>query len=137
MRSNILDNADVKEIGQCLATEEYGWCLWYRVDIGLSPTNRETIQTNKPLKYYTKTRGQNISSSLEKNNEYTQWVTWIQGSKVDKRRLTSLDLNVKEYGKSRRRMASERQINRLLGLLAVKIGRTLRFSDKFAYFYIW
>ena len=34
-------------------------------DISLSPASRETTQTNKPLKHYSKTGGHNISSSLK------------------------------------------------------------------------
>ena len=37
-------------------------------------SNRETTQTNKPPKHYTKTGGQNISSSLKKERKHTQWV---------------------------------------------------------------
>ena len=35
-------------------------------DIGLSPPRRETTQTNKPMKHYTKTGGHSISSSPKK-----------------------------------------------------------------------
>ena len=50
------------------------WTLSNRGDIGLSLASRETAQTNKPLKHYTKTGGQNISSSLKKKRKHTQWV---------------------------------------------------------------
>ena len=42
---------------------------------GLSPASRETTQTNKPPKHYTKTGGHNISSSLKKKRKQTQWVS--------------------------------------------------------------
>ena len=49
------------------------WTIWDRSDISLSPASRETTQTNKPQKHYTKTSAsavhqhqQNISSSLKK-----------------------------------------------------------------------
>ena len=44
-------------------------------DIGLSLASRETTQTNKPPKHYTKTLGHNISSSLKKKRKHTQWVS--------------------------------------------------------------
>ena len=50
------------------------WTLWNWGDIGLSPASRETAQTNNPLKHYTKTGSQNISSSLKKKRKHTQWV---------------------------------------------------------------
>ena len=64
------------------------WTLWNRDDIGLSPANRKTTQTNKQLKHYTNSRGQNtlsqlsfflrktayISCSLKKKRKHTQWV---------------------------------------------------------------
>ena len=43
-------------------------------DIGLSLASRETTQTNKPPKHYTKTGGHNIRSSLKKKRKHTQWV---------------------------------------------------------------
>ena len=51
------------------------WTLWNRGDIGLSPARRETTQMNKPPKHYTKTGGQNISSSLKKERKHTQWMS--------------------------------------------------------------
>ena len=50
------------------------WTLWNRGDIGVSPASRETTETNKPPKHYTKTRGQNIHCSLKKKSKHTQWV---------------------------------------------------------------
>ena len=44
-------------------------------DIGLSPASRETSQTNKPPKHYTKMGVHNISSSLKKKRKHTQWVS--------------------------------------------------------------
>ena len=42
-------------------------------DIGLSPASRETTQTSKQPKHYTKTWGQNISS-LKKKRKHTELV---------------------------------------------------------------
>ena len=44
-------------------------------NIGLSPANQETAQTNKPPKHYAKTGGHNISSSFNKKRKHTQWVS--------------------------------------------------------------
>ena len=64
-------------------------------DIGLSPASRETTQTNKPPKHYTKTGGHNISSSLKKKGNIPNGSVPPKMSKSNKRRLTSLYLNAK------------------------------------------
>ena len=55
--------------------------FWNWGDMSLSPASKETTQTNKPPKHYTKTGGHNVSSSLKKNRKHTQWVSatiWVQ-----------------------------------------------------------
>ena len=44
-------------------------------DIGLSPASRETSQTNKPPKHYTKMGGHNISSYSKKKRKHTKLVS--------------------------------------------------------------
>ena len=70
-----LDNTDVMKICLYLATEEDGGPFRInRGDIGLSPAIQETTQTDKQPEHYTKTGGQNTSSSLKKKRKHTQWV---------------------------------------------------------------
>ena len=47
------------------------WSIWNRGDIDLSSASRESTQTNNLQKHYTKTGGQNISSSLKKKRKHT------------------------------------------------------------------
>ena len=103
--------------------------LWNRGDIGLSPASRVTTQTNKPPKHYTVTRGQNISFSLNKKRKHTQ-------PHKDPSRTETPDLTRPEGKgrKSRRRMANERYINRLPGLLAIKMIREqISFATRLAH----
>ena len=51
------------------------WTFQNWGDIGLSKASRETTQTNKLPKHYTKTMGHNISSSLKKKKKHMQWVS--------------------------------------------------------------
>ena len=75
-RLNTLDNTDVMEIGCKLATEEDGGPFGICVTLAfLQQLRQETTQTYKPPKHYTKTRVQNISSSLKKKRKHTQWVS--------------------------------------------------------------
>ena len=71
----------------------------------------------------TKSSGQNISCSLKKKAKHTQWV---RAPKMDQVQQEMPDLTRPEGkgGKSQRRMVSEWRINRLPGLLAVKIAES-------------
>ena len=68
--ADVMEQADVMEIPLVVGNRGGRLTLWNRGDIGLSPASRETAQTNKPPKHYTK----NISSSLKKKIKHTQWV---------------------------------------------------------------
>ena len=88
--------------------------------IGLSLARRETIQTNTPPKPYTKTGCQNISSSLNEKRKHTKWVSATKKVQV-KQEMRDINQPKGKGDKTRRSMACEQQINRLLGLFAVKI----------------
>ena len=88
-------------------------------DIGLSPASHETTQTNKSPKHYTKT------VLLKKEETCPMGRCHHKGPTQPER----------NGGKTRRRMTSERQINSLPGLLAVKmiqqqIGLTNRLTHQ-------
>ena len=73
-----------------------------RGDIRLSRVSRETTQTNKKPKHYTKMGRQNISSSLKKKRKHTL----DKGPSLTRDALPHSPCP--KGGKSRRRMASER-----------------------------
>ena len=97
------------------------YTLWNWGDIDLSPASREITQPNKPPKHYTKTGGHNISSSLKKKRKHTLWVSATIRVQVYQE-TPDLARPEGKGGKTRRRMASERQINSLPGLLMSKLS---------------
>ena len=100
--------------------------LWKSVgnwgDIGLPPASRETTQTDKPPKHFTKTWGQDISSLIKKKRKHTQWVSATIMVQVYQE-TPVLARPEGKGGKTRRPISSEREINRLPLLLAVKMIR--------------
>ena len=89
-------------------------------DISLSPASRETTQTNKPPKHYRKTR--NIPNGSNKEEIYPKGQCHHKGPSLNKKRfelagfeLVDLKAKVVRLGI----MEIERQINSLIGLLAV------------------
>ena len=98
------------------------WALWNRGDSGLSPASWETTQTNKP-RNTTLRRGARTSAVLwRKRWTIPKWVSDPIRIKVFKE-TPDLTRPEGKGGKSRSRMASEWQINRLPVLLAIKMIR--------------
>ena len=64
-------------------------------DIGLSQVSRETTQTNKPPKHYTKTEAITSKVLLKEKRKHKQWISATIRVKSSKRRLTSIDLKAK------------------------------------------